>query len=84
MNDKDQKQLGKTLWAIADQLRGAMNAEDFRDYLKSARHEISGQWGFRQSGPTCGLDAASLSYATFFRGCPHEQQRRARQVFGVF
>ena len=25
--------LGKTLWAIADQLRGAMNADDFRDYM---------------------------------------------------
>lgn len=35
MNDKDQKQLGKTLWAIADQLRGAMNADDFRDYMLS-------------------------------------------------
>lgn len=28
MNDQDQKQLGKTLWNIADQLRGAMNADD--------------------------------------------------------
>src|SRR3546814_757904 len=35
MNDKDQKQLGKTLWVIADQLRGAMNADDFRDYMLS-------------------------------------------------
>lgn len=33
MNDKDKQQLGKTLWAIADQLRGAMNADDFRDYM---------------------------------------------------
>lgn len=33
MNDKTQKQLGKTLWNIADQLRGAMNADDFRDYM---------------------------------------------------
>src|SRR5215216_3528253 len=33
MTDKDQKELGKTLWAIADQLRGAMNADDFRDYM---------------------------------------------------
>jgi type I restriction enzyme M protein len=33
MNDKDQKQLGKTLWNIADKLRGAMNADDFRDYM---------------------------------------------------
>ena len=33
MTDQDQKQLGRTLWAIADQLRGAMNADDFRDYM---------------------------------------------------
>ena len=31
----DQQQLGKTLWAIADDLRGAMNADDFRDYMLS-------------------------------------------------
>ena len=33
MTDQDQRQLGKTLWDIADQLRGAMNADDFRDYM---------------------------------------------------
>jgi len=33
MTEHDQKQLGKTLWAIADQLRGSMNADDFRDYM---------------------------------------------------
>jgi type I restriction enzyme M protein len=35
MNDKDQRELGNTLWSIADQLRGAMNADDFRDYMLS-------------------------------------------------
>lgn len=35
MNDTNQKQLGNTLWSIADQLRGAMNADDFRDYMLS-------------------------------------------------
>jgi len=35
MTDTNQKQLGKTLWGIADQLRGAMNADDFRDYMLS-------------------------------------------------
>ena len=35
MNARDKEQLGKTLWAIADQLRGAMNADDFRDYMLS-------------------------------------------------
>ena len=33
MTEQNQKQLGKTLWGIADQLRGAMNADDFRDYM---------------------------------------------------
>src|ERR1700744_4661981 len=35
MTQKDQQQLGKTLWDIADNLRGAMNAADFRDYMLS-------------------------------------------------
>jgi type I restriction enzyme M protein len=35
MTDQAQKELGKTLWNIADQLRGAMNADDFRDYMLS-------------------------------------------------
>jgi len=35
MTGEKQKQLGKTLWAIADQLRGAMDADDFRDYMLS-------------------------------------------------
>lgn len=35
MTEQNQKQLGNTLWAIADQLRGAMNADDFRDYMLS-------------------------------------------------
>ena len=33
MTDQDQRELGKTLWGIADRLRGAMNADDFRDYM---------------------------------------------------
>lgn len=35
MTEQNQKQLGKTLWNIADQLRGAMNPDDFRDYMLS-------------------------------------------------
>src|SRR5689334_10272306 len=33
MTEHEKKQLGRTLWNIADQLRGAMNADDFRDYM---------------------------------------------------
>ena len=35
MSKQDQQQLGKILWDIANQLRGAMNADDFRDYMLS-------------------------------------------------
>ena len=33
MIENNQEQLGKILWSIANQLRGAMNADDFRDYM---------------------------------------------------
>lgn len=36
MTEQNQKQLGTTLWGIADSLRGAMNADDFRDYMLNA------------------------------------------------
>jgi type I restriction enzyme M protein len=31
MTDTNQKQLGNTLWSIADQLRGAMDADDLSE-----------------------------------------------------
>jgi type I restriction enzyme M protein len=33
MTHDEKHQLGKTLWAIADTLRGSMDADDFRDYM---------------------------------------------------
>jgi len=33
MTEEQQKELGKVLWSIADKLRGAMSADDFRDYM---------------------------------------------------
>lgn len=35
MTEQDLNKLGNTLWGIADNLRGAMNADDFRDYMLS-------------------------------------------------
>src|SRR3978361_177397 len=35
MTATEQQQLGKTLWAIADDLRGSMDPDDFRDYMLS-------------------------------------------------
>lgn len=35
MTEQDLNKLGSTLWGIANDLRGAMNADDFRDYMLS-------------------------------------------------
>ena len=35
MTTNNQQILGKTLWGIANELRGAMMADDFRDYMLS-------------------------------------------------
>ncbi|MDD4202433.1 MAG: type I restriction-modification system subunit M [Candidatus Omnitrophica bacterium] len=35
MTAQELSKLGNTLWGIADKLRGAMNADDFRDYMLS-------------------------------------------------
>jgi type I restriction enzyme M protein len=35
MTKEELNRLGKTLWDIADQLRGAMNPDDFRDHMLS-------------------------------------------------
>jgi len=55
MNEANQKQLGNTLWSIADQLRGAMNADGcVSSASNSARACISGPLtggGFRQANP---------------------------------
>ena len=35
MASNNQNKLGKALWAVANELRGAMMADDFRDYMLS-------------------------------------------------
>ena len=35
MNKQEKEQLFRALWSVADQLRGAMNADEFRDYMLS-------------------------------------------------
>lgn len=65
MTDLAKQKVGRTLWAIADQLRGAMNADDFRDYMLSflflrylsdsyeaaAQRELGPDYPNRISGP---------------------------------
>src|SRR5438309_759245 len=64
MTAQENHRLGKTLWGIADQLRGAMDADDFRDYMlvfiflrylsdnyeEAARRELGGDYPNVASG----------------------------------
>ncbi len=47
MTDTNQKQLGKTLWGIADQLGGAMDADN---YEMAAKMELSKVYPFYGGG----------------------------------
>ena len=59
MTKEQLNQLGKTLWAIADDLRGAMDADDFKDYMLSFlflrylsdNYEIAAQKELRKDYP---------------------------------
>ena len=64
MTTQENHRLGKLLWSIADQLRGAMDADDFRDYMlafiflrylsdnyeEAARRELSGDYPLVMEG----------------------------------
>lgn len=78
MNDKDQKQLGRTLWNIADQLRGAMNADDFRDYMLaflflrylSGNYEIAAKKELGPDYPTPPADDSRVPLAIWYANNP--------------
>jgi len=69
MTQQELNKLGSTLWGIADDLRGAMNADDFRDYMLSflflrylsdnyeaaAQKELGSDYPNFQSNPTLAL-----------------------------
>lgn len=82
MTKQDQIQLGKTLWAIADELRGAMNADDFRDYMlaflflrylsdnyeDAARFELGADW------PELPVDDRRSPLAVLYEQSPEDSE----------
>lgn len=74
MNDTIQKQLGNTLWSIADQLRGAMDADDFRDYMLSFlflrylsdNYEMAAKKELGKDYPDVGDDARKVPLALWY------------------
>ena len=91
MNDTNQKQLGNILWAIADQLRGAMNADDFRDYMLSFlflrylsdNYETAAKKELRKDYPSEGDVAAEIESATAKRTQQPATTKAKRKPSGV-
>jgi type I restriction enzyme M protein len=95
MTDTNQKQLGNTLWSIADQLRGAMDADDFRDYMLSFlflrylsdNYETAAKKELGKDYPDVGGDARkvplSLWYANNVDDIPAFEKQMRRKVHYV-
>ncbi len=96
MTETNQQQLGKTLWAIADQLRGAMDADDFRDYMLSflflrylsdnyeaaAKKELGNDYPQAQSDGR-GVPPLTLWYADNLADVPAFEKQMRRKVHYV-
>jgi type I restriction enzyme M protein len=88
MNDQDQKQLGKTLWNIADQLRGAMNADDFRDYMLSFlflrylsdNYETAAKKELGKDYPTLAADDRRVPLALWYANNPDDITEFEKQM----
>ncbi|WP_300172031.1 type I restriction-modification system subunit M [uncultured Nitrosomonas sp.] len=95
MTDLEKQKLGKTLWAIADQLRGAMNADDFRDYMlaflflrylsdnfeTAAKKELGPDYPKLQDGDT--RSALAVWYADNQADVPEFEKQMRRKVHYV-
>jgi type I restriction enzyme M protein len=88
MTDNDQKQLGKTLWNIADQLRGAMNADDFRDYMLSFlflrylsdNYETAAKKELGKDYPTLDADDRRVPLALWYANNPNDITEFEKQM----
>jgi type I restriction enzyme M protein len=88
MNDQHQKKLGKTLWNIADQLRGAMNADDFRDYMLSFlflrylsdNYETAAKKELGKDYPTVGADDRRVPLALWYANNPDDVPEFEKQM----
>jgi type I restriction enzyme M protein len=95
MTETNQKQLGNTLWSIADQLRGAMDADDFRDYMLSFlflrylsdNYETAAKKELGRDYPDVGGDARkvplALWYANNVDDIPEFEKQMRRKVHYV-
>ena len=95
MSDINQQQLENTLWSIADKLRGAMDADDFRDYMLSFlflrylsdNYETAAKKELGKDYPDVGGDARkvplALWYANNVDDIPEFEKQMRRKVHYV-
>ena len=96
MTNQEKNQLGKILWAIADQLRGAMNADDFRDYMLSFlflrylsdNYEMAARKELGPDYPQAGDDGKRSPLAIWYRAnqrdvAAFEQQMRRKAHYVI-
>lgn len=88
MSEQNQKQLGNILWGIADQLRGAMNADDFRDYMLSFlflrylsdNYESAAQKELGRDYPALKKDERRTSLAVWYDQNPEDSGEFEKQM----
>src|SRR5688572_9310056 len=88
MTETNQKQLGNTLWSIADQLRGAMDADDFRDYMLSFlflrylsdNYEMAAKKELGRDYPDVGEDTRNVPLALWYAGNPDDVVEFEKQM----
>lgn len=88
MNDSKQKQLNQTLWNIADQLRGAMDADDFRDYMLSFlflrylsdNYETAAKKELGKDYPNVGGDSRTVPLALWYANNPDDTAEFEKQM----
>jgi type I restriction enzyme M protein len=82
MTQEQFNQLGQTLWNIADSLRGAMNADDFRDYMLSFlflrylsdNYEIAAQKELGRDYPKLDEDDKRAPLTVFYEELPEKDK----------
>lgn len=88
MNSANQKQLGNTLWSIANQLRGAMDADDFRDYMLSFlflrylsdNYETAAQKELGKDYPETGGDIRKVPLTLWYADNPDDTAEFEKQM----
>lgn len=88
MTEANQKLLGNTLWRIADDLRGAMNADDFRDYMLSFlflrylsdNYETAAKKELGRDYPKVVVDARQVPLMLWYDNNPNDASEFEKQM----